>query len=146
MSINSQFAVATHVLALLSISEEAQLTSEMIAGSVNTNPVVIRRIVGDLRRARLVVVQPGVGGGARLARSPKQITLLEVYQAVEQGQLFASPERQPNPNCEIGANIQATLEGVFDRAKAAMEKALAEVSVADILEDVLRRHHTRQTA
>ncbi len=137
--INSRFAVAVHILSILALKERETISSEAIAGSVNTNPVVIRRILGDLRRARLVVIQPGAGGGARLARDAAKITLLEIYQAVEDTALFALHPQQPNPDCEIGANIQAVLEVTFDRAEAAMFRTLAGTTVDQILHDVLNR-------
>ena len=76
--ISSRVAVAVHVLAYLAWKRHEAATSERIAASVNTNPVVVRRIVGALRNAGMVTVQPGVGGGAQLARTPRDITLLEV--------------------------------------------------------------------
>ena len=142
MSINSQFAVAVHILSLLAQDEDGQLTSDTIAGSVNTNPVVIRRILGKLRDARLVVVHSGVNGGARLARPASKINLLEVYRAVEQADLFSLHNQPPNPDCTIGANIEAVLEDTFDRAQAAMFQALADVTVGQILQSVLSRAGT----
>jgi Rrf2 family protein len=88
--ISSRVAVAVHVLAYMAWKRSEAVTSERIAASVNTNPVVVRRIVGALRNAGMVTVQPGVGGGATLAREPRDITLLDVYRAVEDGdELFS---------------------------------------------------------
>ena len=84
MQISSRFSVAVHVLSLLALPEQdgVLLTSERMAGSVNTNPVVIRRILGQLKKAGLVEVRPA-SGGTFLTRQPAAITLLEVYRAVE---------------------------------------------------------------
>jgi Rrf2 family protein len=139
MSTSSRFAVAVHVLALLAMDGEQLITSEYIAGSVNTNPVVIRRILGRLREAGLVIAQSGVGGGASLVRRPERITLLDVYQAVEAGDVFSFHPRSPNPHCVCGRHIQAVLGKVFSKAEAAMEKVLAEVTVAQIMQEIEAR-------
>jgi len=139
MSTSSRFAVAVHVLALLAMDGEQLITSEHIAGSVNTNPVVIRRILGTLREAGLVTAQPGTGGGASLARRPEAITLLDVFRAVEGGGLFALHPQPPNPFCVCGRHIQAVLEEVFSKAEAVMEEVLAEVTVAQIVQEIEAR-------
>ena len=92
------------------------MTSDYIAGSVNTNPVVIRRILALLARASLVRTQEGARGGTTLARPAEQIDLLAVYRAVEGGGLFALHPQPPNPACPVGCNIQAALEAGRGRA------------------------------
>ncbi len=138
--ISSRVAVAVHVLAYLAWRSDEPSTSERIAASVNTNPVVVRRIVGALRNAGMVSVQPGVGGGAVLARNPDEITLLEVYRAVEEGsELFSLHAQPPSRECNVGANIVEVLQGVFVRAHSAMEEVLAGVTVAQIGREVMGR-------
>ncbi|HEY0154531.1 MAG TPA: Rrf2 family transcriptional regulator [Longimicrobium sp.] len=138
--ISSRVAVAVHVLAYLAWRSDGPSTSERIAASVNTNPVVVRRIVGALRNAGMVSVQPGVGGGAVLARDPDEITLLEVYRAVEDGgELFSVHAQPPSRECNVGANIVEVLQGVFVRAHQAMEEVLAGVTVAQIGREVMGR-------
>lgn len=134
MANNSQFAVGVHLLTLLAQTPEEPLTSEHMAASVNTNPVFIRRILGRLAEAGLVASQPGVGGGWRLHRSPQDITLLEVYQAVDEGRLLAMHHSTPNPDCLIGRNIQRTLTIYFDEAQRAFEERLARQTIAQVLE------------
>jgi DNA-binding IscR family transcriptional regulator len=82
MSSSSRFAVAVHVLTLMAWSDDESLKSEQMAVSVNTNPVVIRRMLCDLAEDKLVVSHTGSTGGSRLARKPAQISLLDVYRAV----------------------------------------------------------------
>jgi len=138
--ISSRVAVAVHVLAYLAWKRDEGGTSERIAASVNTHPVVVRRIVGALRNAGMVTVQPGVGGGAQLARHPGEITLLDVYRAVEDDEgLFSLHPQQPRRECSIGGNIQAVLQGVFCRAKVAMEEVLERVTVEDVGREVMAR-------
>src|SRR5205085_3297837 len=82
---------------------------ECIAGSVNTNPVVIRRILSQLSQARLVSSQTGATGGTRLAKRPDEISLCAVYKAVSCGEVFALHAKSPNQDCPIGRNIESVL-------------------------------------
>ncbi|GJM80609.1 transcriptional regulator [Paenibacillus sp. HMSSN-139] len=118
MTISSRFSVAIHILSLLEINKDGISTSEYISGSVNTNPVVIRRIMGMLNKAGLVEVRTGVAG-AKLSRQLDQITLLDVYRAVhvvEEDGLFAVHDH-PNPDCPVGKNIQSAIEPISPRRK-----------------------------
>jgi Rrf2 family protein len=133
MASNSQFAIAIHVLTLLAQADGEVVTSETIAGSVNTNPVFIRRILGLLSRAGLVASQPGVGGGWRLQREPTSITLLQVYRAIDEDHLLSMHHSQPNPDCLIGRNIQRTLTVYFGEAERAFEQVLARQTIAEVL-------------
>ena len=101
--------MAVHVLAMLAKSREANVKSEYLAGSVNTNAVVIRRLLGQLAHANLVVSQTGASGGTRLPRCPNEITLSEVYRAVACGDVFALHAKSPDKDCPVGKNIEAVL-------------------------------------
>jgi len=140
MKISSRFSIAVHILALLSLSRDAHCTSEWIAGSVGTHPVIIRRILGQLKKAGLVSVRAG-SGGASLVRDLGEITLLDVYRAVEvveEGSLFHIHE-SPNPSCEVGANIQAVLELILTRAQEAMENVLKGVTMEELVGVLAKR-------
>jgi Rrf2 family protein len=133
MQISSRFSVAVHVLTLLAVTPTGELlTSDRMAGSVNTNPVVIRRILGQLKKAGLVEVR-AAAGGTYLRRPAATITLLDVYRAVEvvEGNLFSMHDK-PNPKCPVGRNIQAALDDTLRQAQAALEQQLAGVSVAQV--------------
>ena len=132
MSDSSRFAVAVHAPTLLA-SADRPLTSERIAGSVNTNPVVIRRVLAALRTARLVASKGGAGGGWRLTRASEAITLRDVYRAVEGPRLFAFPSQAPNPDCPVGSTIQSALQRQFELALQGMEAALGHANIADML-------------
>ena len=127
-----RFAVAVHVLTLMAWAEDEPLKSEAVADSVNTNPVVIRRIMCALARAGLVTSQTGAAGGSRLSRQPPRISLLDIYRAVEDGDAFLL-HRNPNPDCPVGMSMETVLESVLDEVNLAMEKALSRVTVADVL-------------
>lgn len=129
---SSRFAVAVHVLALQALSPEVPLTSAYLAGSVSTNPVVVRRLLADLRRAGLVIVQPGPHGGARLTRHAAEIALSDVLRAVEPGPILALHANPPNAACPVGRHIEGVLSSVFVDAEKAMERVLKRASVADL--------------
>ncbi|MFF2093931.1 Rrf2 family transcriptional regulator [Paenibacillus sp. NPDC058174] len=134
---NNRFAVAVHILSLLELMKDTRLTSEYIAGSVNTNAVVIRRIMGMLSKAGLVLTSPGVAG-ASLSRPVDQITLLDIYRAVQNDgheELFAIHDK-PNPDCSVGRNIQSSLEHAFSEAQQALEDKLAALTLKQITTDL----------
>lgn len=137
--VNSRFTVALHVLCLLAHQGAQPLTSAYIAGSVNTNPVVIRRILAVLRRAGLVTSRPGVAGGWELAAKPSSITLAHVYRLLAPGPVFAMHSKRPNPHCPVGKGIQRGLLAHYRKAQTALEDALASLTVADVLREVVAR-------
>ncbi|ODP26394.1 putative HTH-type transcriptional regulator YwnA [Paenibacillus nuruki] len=144
MAYNSRFAVAIHTLSLLDASD-GHITSEWIAASVNTNPVVIRRMISQLAKAEIVRTQPGVAG-AQMTRPAAEITLLDIYRAAQndaKDELFAIHEH-PNPNCDIGRNIQAELERVFYRAQKAMEDELEKITLQQVTTDLQEMEQVRQ--
>ena len=138
MTASSRFAVATHIMTLLAQQAEPA-TSEYVASSVNTNPVVIRRIMGALREAGLVSSQGGNGGGWRLVGDADRITLRDVYRAVEDEALFALHHRQPNPECPVGRTIQLAFTERLNAATTALEAELARTTIAEMLRDTLAR-------
>ena len=136
MASSSRFIVAVHVLSLLA-HEGRALTSDYIAGSVNTNPVVIRRILSQLSNARLVTSMEGAGGGTTLARPAADITLADVYRAVEgEVELFATPRVDPNPLCPVGRYVQTVLKEHVERFETALEDEMDRVTVAEVLAKV----------
>lgn len=137
MRINTKFPVAVHIMAVAYVIGEEYSTSEKLARSVDTNPVVIRRINAMLKKAKLVTVKPGVGGTA-LARAPGEISLLDIYNAVK-----ASPEEKlfdmhssSNPYCVVATNIGTALSGPLLAAQEAMEAELGRYTLADVLDNI----------
>lgn len=138
MGANSRLTIAAHALAWIGLNERTGgevSTSEQIANSVNTNPVVIRRLLGDLREAGLVEARRGAGAGWRLRRPPESISLAEVYQAVEDGPLFAMHSATPNQKCPVGHGIRDVLAPVYGGVEEAMRAELARTTVADVLRE-----------
>ncbi len=131
--ISTRFSIAVHTLSLIAIIPN-DCTGDFIAGSVNTNPVVIRRIMGMLKKAGLVDVRPGVGG-ASLLKAPNEITLLDVYRAVnvtEENQLFRIHE-DSNINCLVGRNIERVLQEELRDAQSVMETRLAQTTLDQLI-------------
>jgi len=133
---NTRFTVAIHVLTLLALCGPEAATSEFIAGSVNTNPVVIRRILAGLRAAKLVGSQGGPGGGWRLLKDPARISLRDVLLASGEASLFQLHGTDPNPACPVGRSIQSLLAVRFQSAREALEKDLEGTTIAQLLAEV----------
>jgi Rrf2 family protein len=142
---NTRFAVAIHILTMLEQSRGEPVTSEYLAGSVNTNPSLIRRLLSQLARAGLTTSQMGNGGGALLAKPADRITLLDVYRAMAESADVIPMHQAPNPNCPVGRNIQGVLEARFDAAERALGLELAQTTIADLRADVVRRERRRRT-
>lgn len=136
MRTSCRFAMAVHVLAVLAYKEGDRVTSNYLAASVNTNPVIIRRLLLSLQKANLVDTRKGAGYGSRLERAPRRINMAEVYRAVEESEPFAMPSKDPNENCPVGQCIRDQLEGVFTSAEKAMERELEQTTLEDILKAV----------
>jgi Rrf2 family protein len=137
MNSNQQFAIACHILAVLAAYPDRCVTSEIIAESVDTNPVFIRRIMAQLRQRRFVDSRPGTSGGWRLLRPAPQISLREVYLATNHESALAL-HRHPNLDCPIGGNIQVVLGSIFSDAQTALEATLDRFSVADVLANTIQ--------
>ncbi len=142
MSQNSQFTLMVHVLTILAGAQQP-VSSTHIAGSVNTNPVVIRQVIGQLHSAGLVETASGSNGGAKLSKAAAEITLNDVYQVVKSDTLFGLHAKVPNPGCPVGRNIQAVLVDVFDEMDALLAGGLSGTSIANILDRVADKENDR---
>lgn len=141
MQISSRFTIAAHVLlCIATFQNERKVTSDFLASSVNVNPVVIRRLLQQLKTAGLVTVARG-SGGAEMAKVPQAITLLDLYRAVEcvkAGGLFHFHEN-PNTLCPIGRNIHGVMDAKLDQIEQAMEREMASITFADLLAETAQR-------
>ena len=138
MPTSTRFAVAVHMLTALAVSDGAPLRSEDLAYSVSTGAVVIRGLLSRLSDAGLTRSQLGAGGGALLARPAEKIRLLDVYEAVEDTELFSLHRTPPCENCAVGGNILEAMQPTLMRARRALEDELAKVTIADIAAEVAR--------
>lgn len=139
MQISSRFTIAVHVLTCISTFEKnLKVTSDFLAGSVSVNPVVIRRLLLQLKNAGLINVARG-SGGASVAKSLDEITFLDIYNAVEcvDGELFHFHEN-PNPECPVGRNIHNILDSRLLQVQNVMENELKKITLADVVKDADR--------
>lgn len=142
MQISSRFTIATHMLIIIALEgKETKVTSDFLAASVGVNPVIIRKTLSQLKNAELISVARGTGG-TEIIKDLNEITLLDVYQAVEclgkTGQLFSFHEN-PNPSCPIGSNIHAVLDQKLLDIQEAMENQLRQTSLAQVVADAEAR-------
>src|SRR5689334_5646686 len=130
---NSRFAVAIHTLLVLAAKSGQPTSSDYIASSVGTNPVLIRRLMGELRAAGLVASRAGATGGFVLAKEMERIGLDEVYRAVEADPLFARHEKI-NPKCPIGRAVGPLLDRVLGEAESTMLRSLKSTTLAELVQ------------
>lgn len=134
----SRFTVAIHILSLLALTKGESRTSEELALSVNTNPVVIRKILGILRKAGFIQIQMGQGGGASLAVESEKITLKDVYMVFDE-RLFVLHPNKPNGKCICGKNIQPILTEVFLDTEQVLVNELSHKTIGQISSEILKR-------
>ena len=136
MAANSQFAIAVHALSVLGYFGKDYMTSEMVASSVNTHPVLIRRILGMLKRAGLVESQSGSQGGLRLASNPETITLLDIYRGIQADRFAALHSNPENKKCPVSRQIKPVLEDILVSAEQALEESLKNRTLADLIQEI----------
>lgn len=137
MQISSRFTMVIHMFACIDTFSDQKMTSDFMAASIGTNPVIIRKLLQQLKAAGLIEVSRGTGG-VTITRPLDQITFLDIYKAVEcapDEQLFHFHEN-PNPNCPVGKNIHHVLDERLHEVQKAMEDKLAEMTLADVKKDV----------
>ena len=142
MQISSRFTIATHMLITIALKgKESKVTSDFLASSVGVNPVIIRKTLSQLKKAELISVARGTGGAA-IIKNLEDISLLDIYQAVEclgkTGQLFSFHDN-PNPACPVGANIHGVLDEKLQKIQLAMEQELSQTSLAQVVADAESR-------
>lgn len=145
MQITSRFTIALHIFTCIdTFQDEYKVTSEFLAGSINTNPVVIRKILSQLKKAGLINVARGTGGISP-TRALNEITFYDVYRAiepVENGDLFHFHE-SPNPECPVGKNIHKLLDGKLVEIQKSMEDKMKEYTIDNLrveIKDLLKNN------
>ena len=134
---NSRFVVGVHAMALAFIAQQMRkgkpVTSGAIAAMVGVHPVHVRRVMGTLREAGLVESQSGPTGGWALARDPKEISLYDIYFALEPDLPFEMPSRAPDACCRFAPYLPQALAGAMDSAKRALQQHLSSVTLDSLL-------------
>lgn len=137
MQISSRFTLAVHIFACIDVfAKDCKVTSDFLAGSTNVNPVIIRKLLGQLKSAGLITVARGTGGTS-VAKPLREITFLDIYRAVEcveNGSLFHFHEN-PSAACPVGRNIHHILDDKLLRVQNTMEKELASITLEDLKQD-----------
>ena len=140
MQISSRFTLAIHIFACIdTFGDQYKVTSDFIAQSTNVNPVIIRKLLSQLKGAGLLEVARGTGG-ASIAKPLSEISFLDIYRAVEcveDNKLFHFHEN-PNQNCPVGQNIHNVLDDKLQRVQDAMERELASITLADVKKDLAK--------
>ena len=140
MQISSRFTLAVHIIACIDVfKDDYKVTSDFLAGSTNVNPVIIRKILGQLKAGGLVEVARG-SGGASIAKPLDEISFLDIYHAVEcveKGELFHFHEN-PSADCPVGRNIHGVLDDKLIRVQKAMEDELSSITMEDVIQDTRR--------
>lgn len=137
MQISSRFTMAIHMFACIDTFKEQKMTSDFMADSIGTNPVIIRKLLQQLKAAGLIEVARGTGG-VRITRPLEDITFLDVYRAVEctpDNELFHFHEN-PNEKCPVGRNIHHVLDDKLNKVQKTMENELAAITLGDVKKDL----------
>ena len=136
MQFSSRLPIAVHILlAIVEFEGKEKTTSAFLAGSVNVNPVIIRNTLGQLKAAGLVTVKAGEGG-ASLAKEPKDITLLDIFDAVEKEEALFHFHENPNPECLVGKNVHAVLDNKLFAIQEVMREKMKSVTLQDLIDDL----------
>lgn len=143
MKISTRFSDSIHILAYMYIYHDTKLSSQNIAGSVMTSPVVVRRIMAALQKAGLIVTTHG-SPNPHLAKSPADISLLDVYYAVEGHQQLFTVDPKTNPQCIVGGNIQKVLGRYYGEVQNAAMGRLARITLDDVISDILVEHTKKE--
>lgn len=137
MQISSRFTLAVHIFACIDVfKDDYKVTSDFLAGSTNVNPVIVRKILGQLKAAGLVEVARG-SGGATIPKPLNEISFLDIYNAVEcieNGELFHFHDN-PNTDCPVGKNIHMVLDDRLIQVQKAMEDELSSITLEDVIRD-----------
>lgn len=136
MQFSSRVPIAVHILlAIVEFEGKEKTTSTFLAGSVNVNPVIIRNTLGQLKTAGLVTVKAGEGG-ASLAKDPKNITLMDVFNAVEKEEMLFHFHENPNPECPVGKNVHAVLDRRLFSIQEVMQEQMKSITLQDLIDDM----------
>lgn len=142
MKYSHKLSDAVHILAYIEIFQDEDLSSKAIADSIESNPSLIRRLMSSLSKAGLLITQSG-SVSPRLSRPADQITLLDVYLAIDDSHELLHVDEKTNMNCPVGRNIQDTLNAAYAQVQKAAEESMQSIVLQDLIDDVLIREKNR---
>lgn len=143
MKFSNKLSDGVHILAYVDIYKDGDLSSAAIANSIESNPSLVRRMMSRLNKAGLLTSQPGVVA-PKLGRPADQITLLDVYHAIEDNQNLLHVDEKTNPKCIVGGNIQETLTGIYQKIQDDAEESMSQVTLQYIIDDILVNNARKQ--
>jgi DNA-binding IscR family transcriptional regulator len=133
MAANSRMATAVQILCVMVYKGPGGTNAEIIARSLRTNPVVVRRLLKCMQHAGLVEIRPGKDGGANLSREPDDITLDQIFQAVETDTDVFALRQDGNPNCPVNARMKDLLVPIFTATNAAVGNTLRQTTLGSLV-------------
>ncbi|WP_439424932.1 Rrf2 family transcriptional regulator [Oenococcus alcoholitolerans] len=136
MKYSHKLSDAIHVLTYIDIFKDGDLSSSAIANSIESNPSLVRRSMAQLTKKGLLVSQPGTVR-VKLARPSDEISLLDIYQAIDEVHELLHVDPQTNLDCPVGRNIQPVLRDFYDQIQKAAEQKMAAIKLSDISRDIL---------
>ncbi|MCU7618875.1 Rrf2 family transcriptional regulator [Chryseobacterium sp. PBS4-4] len=128
---NTRFATAVHIMTLLAKVPQEWLTSDWIAGSINVNPVIVRKELSELREAGLITSRLGKDGGTKLAKNADEIKISEIYAAVKNNEVLGKKNQKPNPACPVGKEINNHLSMLFEQTDLLVKNFLGDKSLQE---------------
>lgn len=135
MAFSTKVSVATHILALIYLEGEDGITSDQIAGSIQTNPAVVRKLLSQLKKGELIESSPGPVP-TRLKDSPENITLYQIYMSVETPRDIFLLHEDTSPDCVVGRNIQDSLAGYVKQVEERLNEELKTITLADVIANI----------
>ncbi|EFI84061.1 Rrf2 family transcriptional regulator [Listeria grayi] len=139
MKYSHKLSDGIHILAYMCICKDSDLSSKAIAASIESNPSLVRRMMAQLVKAGLIESRPGAVAPV-LTKPAEEISLLEIYQAIEQDHRILHVDKNTNPRCIVGGNIQHTLNGIYDQLQANVEQEMREVTLQTVVDDIMVQH------
>lgn len=133
MAANTQFSIAVHLMLALGYNNGQTATSGELARSINTSPSFVRRILAKLSKANLVSTTTGKSGSCQLTKQPHEISILEIYKAVDAPETFVIHDYPVQNSCLVSCNIEAVMQKVLTKAQNQFENSLAETTLAELL-------------
>ncbi len=128
---NTRFATAIHIMTLLAKDPQEWLTSDWLAGSININPVIVRKELGNLKKTGLVESKQGKDGGVRIGKNADEINVAEIYEAIKNSEVLGKKNQNPNPLCSVGRDINKNLNLLFEETDDLVYQFLKNKKLSD---------------
>ena len=130
---NTRFATAIHIMTLLAKDPQEWLTSDWLAGSININPVIVRKELGNLKKSGLVESRQGKDGGVRIGKNAEDINVAEIYEAIKNSEVLGKKNQNPNPLCSVGRDINKNLNLLFAETDNLVFQFLKNKKLSDFI-------------